>query len=136
MESSKDDINSRNSDLTKSSFIMELFDLVNSHSGASSSMKLAVNLAVLEIIAYSVMVVNTDPQHTDYSLPKPWTRYGFGVYRMTITRRSLGTTMAYQEQRDVINDPVSFTYTNRIDTPMDVFLDPAAVLAQYHAQQS
>lgn len=131
LEARKEDLDSRNSDMTKASFIMALFDLVNPAYDGPGASSLNINLAVLSIIAYSVMVINADPENIDYSLPKPWTRYGIGVYRMTITRRSLGTTLAFQEQRNVIQDPVSFTYQNRIDTPMDVFVAPKEVAEYY-----
>lgn len=120
----KDVMNYRNNEMTRGAFIQEFYDLVNS--------RLNVNLAVLEVMAYSYMVVNTDPLNPNYALPKPHTRYGFGVFKLSIERRSLGATMAYQEQHDTLTDPGSYIHTERLDSPMDVFITPKEVIENYH----
>lgn len=112
----------RNNEVSMGSYLMELFDLVNS--------KLTVNLQVLAAVTYANMIVNADPLEEDYSLPKPWTRHGLGVYSTTIKKRSLGTTMAHQNQQNILLDPGNFIHTNRMDSPLDVCLDPAAVMSR------
>lgn len=126
LESSKDKstLRYRNNELTRTAFITEFFDLVNS--------RLSVNLAVLEIVAYSSMVVDTNPENPDYSLPRANTRYGFGAFKLNIEHRSLGAMMAYQEQHDALTDASSFIHKNRIDSPMDIFIKPQEVLDAYN----
>lgn len=99
--------------------LVELFELVNS--------KLTVNLAVLEIILYSAMVVSIE--EGDYRLPKSWTEKGLGVAGMTIPNRSLSAAMAYEDHRKTICSPKSFFSQGRASHPMDVFLCPAEVMS-------
>lgn len=125
LEATKDRavVQERNNELSRAAFITELFDLVNS--------RLSVNLSVLEVMAYSSMVVNADPSTPDYALPKANTRYGFGSYRLNIENRSIGAMMAYEGQHDSLVNPTSFVYKNRIDSPMDIFICPEEVLKYY-----
>lgn len=94
--------------------LAELFDLVND--------KLNVNLAVLDVVLYGAMIKSADEY--DYGLPKPWTDSGLGVMKMSMLHRSEGPAMAFQEHRDVLIAPSSFTVTNRPDHVMDGILVP------------
>lgn len=94
--------------------LAELFDLVND--------KLSVNLAVLDVVLYGAMIKSAE--EGDYGLPKPWTKSGLGVMKMAMVNRSLSAAMAFQEHRDVLINPLSFTLTNRPDHLMDGILVP------------
>jgi hypothetical protein len=61
-------------------------------------------------------------------LPKPWTDRGLGVMDMTMDRRSLSATMAYEGHYDVFISPESYTKKNRADHPMDALICPNEVL--------
>lgn len=102
--------------------LVELFDLVNE--------KLNVNLAVLEIILYSTMIVSF--KENNYSLPKPWTEKGLGVSSITIPNRSLSAAMAYEYHKQTILSPKSFFKDNRPSHVMDVMLMPRETLEHMH----
>jgi hypothetical protein len=97
--------------------LIELYDLVNS--------KLDVNLTVLDVVLYEAMIVSAEDG--DYSLPKPWTDEGLGVMSLSMLSRSLSATMAFEDHREAITDPISFISTNRMDHPFDVALCPREV---------
>jgi hypothetical protein len=99
-------------------FCVELYNLVND--------KLTVNLAVIEVVLYGAMIISAEKD--DYRLPKPWTDRGLGVMDMTMDRRSLSATMAYEGHYDVFISPESYTKKNRPDHPMDAILLPQEVL--------
>jgi len=119
LESRTEDIKVRDEETSVTEFISELYETVNS--------KLSVNYAVLEAITYSTMIVSAKEE--DYSLPKPWTEQGLGVKNRTFRRRSASAEMAYQGQQDAILDPIRYNLTNVPDHQMDVFIDPAGVIA-------
>lgn len=99
-------------------YVSELYELVNS--------RLSVNLAVLEIVAYGTMIQSDE--ENNYALPKPGTKWGIGVMTRTIMRRSLSAALAFEDHRLTLTDPSGFIYTNRLDHPMDVIIDPRSVI--------
>ena len=118
LESSKKEMEKRDKDVSPDAFLVELYNLVND--------KLTVNLAVLEVVLYGAMIISAE--HGDYRLPKPWTDRGLGVMDMTMDRRSLSATMAYEGHYDVFISPESYTKKNRPDHPMDALICPVEVL--------
>lgn len=118
LESSKKEMEARDKEVSPDSFVVELYNLVND--------KLTVNLAVIEVVVYGAMIISAE--NDDYRLPKPWTDRGLGVMDMTMDRRSLSATMAYEGHYDVFISPESYTKKNRPDHPMDAILLPQEVL--------
>lgn len=114
LEATMKDLEYRSNIVNPCNMLIELHDLVNR--------RLSVNLAILEVILYSSMIVSAS--ENDYSLPKPWTSSGVGVKQTLLTERSLGPTMGYERHRDVLKNPTSFTRTNRPDHGMDCLLIP------------
>lgn len=114
LEATMKDLEYRSSIVNPCNMLIELHDLVNR--------RLSVNLAILEVILYSSMIVSAT--ENDYSLPKPWTSNGVGVKQTLLTERSLGPTMGYERHRDVLKNPTSYTRTNRPDHGMDILLIP------------
>ena len=82
--------------------------------------KLEINLAHLENIVYSTMI--TSSERYDYSLPQLGTPVEFGAYGTNMLMRSLGTTMAFQNQAAAILDVKSYVSDNRPDGPLDAML--------------
>lgn len=119
LESSVDQMQARDKLVSPNAMLIELFDLVND--------KLTVNLAVLDVVLYSVMIVSAEDGN--YSLPKPWTNSGLGVMKMTMANRSLSAAMAYEGHKEILTSPSSFTSVNRTAHPMDMLLMPAEVIA-------
>lgn len=117
LESSVDRMQERDTNVSPDAVLVELFDLVNQ--------KLNVNLAVLDVVLYSTMIVSAE--NGNYELPKPWTTRSLGVYKLTMAYRSLAAAMAYENHREVIVSPLSYIYTNRPSHPMDGLVMPAEV---------
>ncbi len=114
LEATIKDLDYRSNVVNPCNMLVEFHDLVNR--------RLSINLAILEIILYSSMVVSATEE--DYGLPKPWTSSGVGVKQLLLTRRSLSTTMGFERHRDVLTDPLSYTLTNRMDHIMDPLIMP------------
>ena len=114
LEATIKDLDYRSNVVNPCNMLVEFHDLVNR--------RLSINLAILEIILYSSMVVSATDE--DYGLPKPWTSSGVGVKQLLLTRRSLSTTMGFERHRDVLTDPLSYTLTNRMDHIMDPLIMP------------
>ena len=94
--------------------VRALYNLVNG--------KLFVNLAHIEIIVRSTLVVSS--KDGDYRTPlwnEPWE---FSSYGDNMMMRSLGGAMAYQTQSDTLMSPKSFIYHNRPSHVMDDMLLP------------
>lgn len=122
MEGRNGEENRRNNDISISAYLQELFDLTNE--------KLSINLQVIAVTVLANMVINSDPYDEDFSTPKGYTRQALGIYSTTIRKRSLGSTMAHQNQANVLLDPANFIQTNRMSSPLDVCLDPASVMSR------
>lgn len=117
LESRVDQMRQRDKSVDFNDLILEFYEYVN--------WKLEVNLALLEVILYSTMIVSAE--RNDYSLPKPWTEAGFGVQVKTMENRSLGVAMAYQGQLPRILAPSSYLDKNRVDHIFDGILMPNEV---------
>lgn len=117
LQATKDQMRARDKTVSPAAFLVEFFNVVNS--------KLQINLAILEVIMYGLMV--RDPDHEDYRLPKRWTAQNLGVYSMTMSRRSLSATMAYQDHYDVFVSPESYVFGNRANHVFDGLLMPFEV---------
>lgn len=114
LEATIKDMSYRSNVINPCSMLVEFHDLVNR--------RLNINLAVLEVILYSSMVISADEE--DYGLPKPWTSSGVGVKQMLLTKRSMSATMGYERHRDALIDPTSYTQTNRMDHIFDQQIVP------------
>lgn len=124
LESSVRMMQERDKKLKPNDALIQLYELVNS--------KLDVNLTVLDVVLYEAMIVSAESG--DYSLPKPWTSEGFGVMSMSMLHRSLSAAMAFEDHRDTIVNPVSYTSKNRLDHPFDVCICPQEVLTSQNQQ--
>lgn len=119
LEATASEMQQRSKNISPVALLMEFHDLVNR--------RLNVNLAILDVIIYSSMVVNTD--EPNYDLPKPWTSSGLGVLNLLLANRSLSAMMGYQGHRHTFTDPSSFFVKNRLDSPFDVIFLPDEVLS-------
>lgn len=117
LEATVKDMSFRDSIISPSSMLVQFHDLVNK--------RLNVNLAVLEVVIYSSMVISAG--EGDYGLPKPWTNSGLGVMRLLLSNRSLGATMSYERHRNEIISPWNYINTNRTDHIFDHNLLPLEV---------
>lgn len=118
LESTAKEMEQRSSCVSPEAMLIEFFDLVNR--------RIQVNLAVLEVILYSSMVV--DAINENYDLPKPWTTMGLGVMRQLLLNRSLGAQMGFQSHRETFLDPTSYINTNRMDHIFDASFLPQEIL--------
>lgn len=114
LEATIKDMEHRSNVVNPCAMLIELHDLVNR--------RLSINLAILEVILYSSMIVSASEE--DYGLPKPWTSSGVGVKQLLLTRRSLSATMGFERHRDALTDPISYIHTNRMDHLADVLVIP------------
>lgn len=119
LEATAADLKRRNNDISPDNMIVEFHDLVNK--------RLTINLSVLEVIVYSAMIV--DASDNNYSLPKPWTKAGFGIMRNILKNRSISALMAYQGHRDSFVNPESYLYTSRMDHILDAAIMPQETLS-------
>lgn len=118
IESKLEEIDNRAKPESAIATLTELFDLVNS--------KLNVHLSVLEVIIYSYTV--SDLRTGDYGMGRFSATKSLGVKTGVLTRRSLGTALAYQGQNNTLTDPKSYFKSNRPSSIMDVFIMPKEVL--------
>ncbi len=126
IESKVSDIERRDNRSMAQVVLSELFDTVNS--------KLNINIAALSVIVYGTMIRSA--AQGDYRLPKPDTDAGVGVMKAVFKNRSLSAVMAYQGQGAALSDVTSFTYENRTDHPMDVFIMPKETIEYYKKNSS
>lgn len=117
MESTVKDLKKRDKIASPAAILQELYELVNS--------KLDVNLAILEVVLYGIMIQSAE--NFNYHLPKPWTERGIGVKETIMQYRSLSATMAFEDHRDVLTNPLTFLLSDRPDHPLDFFLTPDAI---------
>lgn len=108
----------RDKRVSPESFLVELYDLVNS--------KLDVNIAILDVIAYGITIVSAE--NHDYRLPKAsMPTRGLGVLSTIMGNRSLGITLAYQGHNEVLTSPKTILYRNRPDNIFDAMVLPEAL---------
>jgi hypothetical protein len=112
LESTVDKLIERDKLISADSVLVDLFDLVND--------KLTVNLAVLDVVLYSTMIISAE--HGNYALPKPWSLNGLGVMKLSMANRSLSAAFAYEGHREIIVSPISYISVNRPDHPFDRLL--------------
>ena len=112
LEATVKDMTVRDCTIEPSAMLINFHDLVNS--------RLSINLAILDIVIYSSMVVSAT--QGDYSLPKPWTTSGLGVMRLLLNNRSVAPVMAYERHKNCIISPSNYINTNRFDHPFDSIL--------------
>jgi hypothetical protein len=118
IESKIKDISDRMKPESPMHTLTELFDLVNS--------KLNVNIALLEIIVYGSMIRNG--ADNDHSLARFSDYASMGTAKITMRSRSLSAGYAYENQADIIMNPMSFFKLNRPDSVFDVFIEPKDVV--------
>lgn len=119
LQATKDQLEARDKHVSPSAFLEEFFNLVND--------KLKVNIAPLEVIIYSLMIVSAE--QCNYNLPKPWNytetgKPGLGVYTELMTNRSLSATLAFQNQFGTLTGCESMIHTNRLGHLFDGSLIP------------
>jgi hypothetical protein len=119
LESSVEKMQERDAQVAPDAALVELFDLVNK--------KLKVNLAVLEVVQLGQMIVSAE--RGLYEIPKPWTPSSLGIMKLSMAHRSAAAAMAFENHREFITSPLSFTEVNRPDHPFDAVLMPAEVQA-------
>lgn len=108
----------RNNAVIAAEALIELIDLINS--------KLSVNIAILEVIMYGAMVV--DSETFDCRLPKENIQSGLGVLLETISNRSMSGVFAYQGLAKNIITPKSYFPLYRDNYIMDIFIEPEKAL--------
>lgn len=96
--------------------LQELFDLVNS--------KLSVNIAVLETIVYANMTAGPN----NYAMARNHPGAGLNVAKSIIQNRSMGPSLVYEKQTDIITNPASFFNEGRPSSPLDVYFRPKEVV--------
>lgn len=84
------------------------------------STQLFVNVAHLEVILKAMMIRSSVAR--DYRMPWPGNVVEFGQFNDIIEMRSLGTTMAYEGHKRVINDPANYLPLPRPDSILDPLL--------------
>ena len=117
LESTVKDLKKRDKIASAAAILQELYELVNS--------KLDVNLAILEVVLYGIMIQSAE--NYNYHLPKPWTDRGIGVKETIMQYRSLSATMAFEDHRDVLTNPITFLLNDRPNHPLDLLLVPDAM---------
>jgi hypothetical protein len=118
IESKMENISERLKPLSVYRTLSELFDLVNS--------KINVNIALLEIILYSMMC--RDILNEDYRLGRNVPDPSLGINKNTIANRSLSLAYAFENQTKTILSPKSFFSDKRPSSIFDVFICPDEVL--------
>lgn len=101
--------------------LQKLYDLLNTGQN--------INLALIEVIVYSLMVRNT--KEGDYFLPKEGDRMGLGINSKVMAMRSLGGLMALEDHAKVILDVDSYEDRPRLDHGFDVLLKPQEHVKNY-----
>lgn len=101
--------------------LKELYNYVN--------WKLDVNLAALEVVFYSTLIVSYENE--DFSLPKPWTTASPGALTVTMANRSLSVAVAFEKQYEFLSDINSFLNTNRMDHIFDGVIMPQALYGRH-----
>ncbi len=86
------------------------------------TLKIDVNIALLEVIIYSAMITNL--ARKDYRLPRNIENEQMGVLEDIIKNRSLGSAYPYESQINVMMNPASFYAEGRPDSVFDVFIAP------------
>jgi len=120
LESTVSDLEKRSNVVSPEALLAELFNLINRG-------RLLVNMAVLDLIVYSSMVISNSK--ADYRLPKPWTTKELGILRHNMEGRSAGAACAFERHQTYLTDPKQFVNTDlRPDHPMDALLLPEQVL--------
>ncbi len=122
LEATVKDLTYRDSVISPTAMLIEFHDLVNR--------KLSINLAILDIVVYSSMVVSANDG--DYSLPKPWTSSGIGVMRLLLNNRSIAPAMAFERHKDSISAPSNYINTNRPAHIFDSLILPNEVLNEIY----
>lgn len=118
IEATIKDMEKRDKNVTPDSFLIELYNLVNS--------KLDVNIQILDVIAYGITIVSANDH--DYRLPKAsMPRRGLGVLSTIMGNRSLGITLAYQGHNEVLTSAKTILYRNRPDNIFDAMVLPEAL---------
>lgn len=118
------DLGPRNVSSAPIELLRQLFDLINS--------RLSVNIALLEVIVYSAMCV--DSLNGNFKVPDYDDQKALGVSAYNIANRSLSPNLAYKGQLDLMLSPRSFDATHRADHPMDVFVCPNEVVKYYKSK--
>ena len=104
------------------SILTQLYEIVTS--------KLDVSLSILGLVVYANMVRN--PSKDLGGLSRGSKNAGVGVFSNTISQRSLGALLSYQEHFKNLTDPRTFFLLDQPDSPLDVCIDPAAVIDYYY----
>lgn len=96
--------------------VVELYELINS--------TLNVNLSYLEIIVLAMMAAR--PDERDFRPPRPIEEGQITDYTNSVNHRSLGVSMAYNQQYNRLTRHLSFLVKERPDSIFDNLLVPLA----------
>ena len=107
---------------TPESLLQITFDLINS--------KLNINVALLEVLVYAFIIY--DRETRDYDLGRNAKDRDLDRIKGVITNRSLGSSLAWEEQVNTILAPKSYYGRNAVDTPLDVLLKPNETIKDYY----
>ena len=119
VEGRKTEMRQRDTHDAPEDLLLRLYTTVNN--------SLDVNIALLEVIVYAAMV--QDSQNKNFDLPKGNSRRGLGVSDVTITNRSHGGSMGYEDHAATVLNPASYFTEGRPSHVMDVFVKPAEAVA-------
>lgn len=123
IESSMKNITDRSNPHSAVSTLQELFSLVNT--------KLNVNIAALEVIIYAMMIPGKD----NYDMGRNHENPILGISDMVIMNRSMGASLAYESQSQLLTSPRSFFKLDRPSSVFDVFIKPKCVIEEERAKQ-
>jgi len=86
------------------------------------SSELNVNIVHLEVLIKSTMIRSRKCR--DHRLPLFGNEVIFAPFTLNMNMRSLSATLAYEKQRDALNNPITYLATVRPDHPLDALVAP------------
>ncbi len=102
--------------------LWDLFNLVNS--------KLTVNFSLIQTIVYASMILSDE--HLDMRLPRANDHKEIGKLKNIIENRSLSGLFAYEKLKESLFTPEIYFPLWRENYPMDVYIDPQAVIKKQY----
>jgi hypothetical protein len=124
LEATAEDIEMRSEKIDPNNMLIQLHDLVNQ--------RLSVNLASLEVILYSSMVVSA--VENNYDLPRAKDQKGIGVMKMLMKNRSLSAQLGFQDHHNTLIDPQSFIQKRRMNHLLDGVMMPELFNGPYRGR--
>lgn len=84
------------------------------------SSRLVVNIGHLEVLVLASMV--RSGRDKDFSIPRFGNKVEFGSFNKIMQSRSLSAAVAFERQRDLLQDTDTYLIDHRMDHPMDALL--------------